>query len=131
MPADSSAVPAEVRARMAMHERHDAERAALTERQSAERADEGIDLTPVATWNAFAPDQLAEVIAGVTRCEGALAVEAVRRVAKGGTYEFSTERRDPFGGQLIGGARWLAEHDPGIYATWRLHLLLAEPAGVA
>jgi hypothetical protein len=114
-----------------LQELHERERAALTERQAAERAGEGIDPTPIASWNAFAPDQLADVITGVTRCEGALAAEIVRRLSRGGTEEFSTERRDPFGGQLIGGARWLAEHDAGIYASWRLHLLLSEPEGVA
>jgi len=116
---------------MAMHERHDRERADLAERQAAERAGEGLDATPLATWNAFSPDQLADVIVGVTRCGAAQAKKIVHELGGGGTYTFSMERRDPFSGQLIGGSRWLAEHDPGIYAKWRLHLLLTEPEGVA
>jgi hypothetical protein len=123
MAADSrSAVPADVQARMAMHERHDAERAALTERQAAERAGEGIDPTPIVTWNAFAPDQLADVITGVTRCDPAVSAAMVNRLAdlartgQPQVHEFSTERRDP----LSGGA-----------LSWKLHLLLAEPEGVA
>jgi hypothetical protein len=114
-----------------LQELHERERAELARRHEAERTAAGLDVTPIATWNAFAPDQLADVITGVTRCEGALAAEIVRRLSRGGTEKFSTERRDPFGGQLIGGARWLAEHDAGIYASWRLHLLLTEPEGVA
>jgi len=107
------------------------ERAELIERQAAERADAGLDPTPIATWNAFSPDQLADVIVGVTRCGAAQAKKIVHELGGGGTYTFSMERRDPFSGQLIGGSRWLAEHDPGIYAKWRLHLLLSEPEGVA
>jgi len=130
MTADS-AVPAEVRARMAMHERHDRERADLAERQAAERAGEGLDATPIATWNAFSPDQLADVITGVTRSEPEFGLGIVRRMAKGETpFEFSTERRDPFSRALIGGARWRAEYHRSSL-TWQLHLLLAEPEGVA
>lgn len=113
--------------------RHRRERAELEDRHRAELEENfpGEPLYPIATWNAFSPDQLADVITGVTRCEGALAAEIVRRLGRGSTEEFSTERRDPFSGQLIGGSRWLAEYDPGIYASWRLHLLLTEPEGVA
>lgn len=106
------------------------ERAELTARQAAEREAAGLDATPIATWNAFAPDQLIDVITGVTRCEAELANRVVRCVNEGRTYIFSTERRDPFSGSLIGGARWRAEYHKSSL-TWQLHLLLAEPEGVA
>jgi len=132
---DESVIPADVRARMAMHARHDAERAALTERQEAERAGEDIDLTPIATWNAFSPDQLAGVIAGVCRMDAGPArhmVDALAERARTGqreVYEFTTERRDA-AGALIGGARWRIERHRSSL-TWQLHLLASEPEGVA
>jgi len=121
-----------------LQELHERERAELACRHEAEREAAGLDPTPRATWNAFSPEELAKVITGVTRSHPGLGQEVVheltlRAAAESGAaaYEFTTERRDPFGGALIGGARWLAEHDPGIYASWRLHLLLSEPEGVA
>jgi hypothetical protein len=117
--------------RAALYAEQAQQRQELAARQAAEREAEGLDQTPIATWNAFSPDQLADIITGVTRCEGALAAEVVRRVTEGRTHEFGTQRRDPFGGQLIGGARWLAERDASAFVGWRLHLLETEPEGAA
>jgi hypothetical protein len=111
-----------------LQELHERERAELARRHEAERTAAGLDVTPIATWNAFAPDQLADVITGVTRCEGALAAEIVRRLSRGGTEEFSTERRDT-SGILIGGARWRIERED--VCAWKLHLLESEPEGTA
>lgn len=89
------------------------------------------DEAPIATWHAFSPDQLADVITGVTRSDPEFGLGIVRRMVKGETpFEFGTERRDPFEfGRLIGGALWRAERD-GV-SDWRLHLLQSEPQGVA
>jgi hypothetical protein len=87
---------------------------------------------PIATWNAFSPDQLADVIAGVARMDLAPAQRIVARLtADAMVHEFTAQRRDPIGGQLIGGARWLAERDASLFAGWRLHLMESEPEGVA
>jgi hypothetical protein len=87
--------------------------------------------TPIATWNAFSPDQLADVITGVTRSDPEFGLGIARRMVKGETpFEFGTERRDPFEfGRLIGAARWRAERT-GV-SGYQLHLLAAEPGGVA
>jgi hypothetical protein len=113
-----------------IRERHEAERAALTERHEAERTAAGLDVTPIATWNAFAPDQLAGVITGVTRCDASLATKFMAHLAGSGTrYEFTIERRD-LAGVLIGGARWRIERHRASL-SWCLHLLETEPEGVA
>ena len=124
-------------------ERQAAERADLAERQAIEREAEGLGpVPPIATWNAFSPRELAEVVAGVTRVDihhahaiisGSLVVSG----PDGASYEFGTERRDPFtgptaaghSGALIGGARWRIERVS--IADWKLHLLQAEPCGAA
>jgi hypothetical protein len=96
-----------------------------------ERAAQGLELYPLATWHAFAPDQLADVIAGVTRMDPGPATRIVQHLNTAVTsYEFSTERRDPFEfGRLIGGALWRIERD-GVSA-YVLHLLQSEPEGTA
>lgn len=108
----------------------------LAERQAAGRAEQGIELYPLATWHAFSPDQLADVITGVTRSDPAFGLAiaarltALARTGQCEVHEFGTERRDPFEfGRLIGGALWRAERD-GV-SGWQLHLLQSEPCGVA
>jgi hypothetical protein len=103
----------------------------LAERQAAEREAQGLELYPLATWHAFAPDQLADVITGVTRSDPAFGQAIAARLVRlpgGARHEFGTERRD-LSGALIGGALWRAERD-GVSA-YVLHLLQAEPCGVA
>jgi hypothetical protein len=83
---------------------------------------------PVAIWHAFAPDQLAEVITGVTRTDEHTVRMVMAAVRRDGSHTFSLQRRD-LAGQFIGGARWRAER-AGV-TDWQLHLLIAEPEGVA
>jgi hypothetical protein len=117
--------------RRALYAEQAQRRQELTERQAAEREAQGLELYPLATWHAFAPDQLAEVIAGVTRCDAERSAALVARLITGtGPHEFGTERRDPFEfGRLIGGALWRIERD-GVSA-YVLHMLQSEPCGVA
>jgi hypothetical protein len=110
---------------------------------------------PIATWNADSPEQLAEVIAGVTRMgtirggllagpdsyykpDGTLGLgtatarDVVRRLEAGeNPFEFVTEARDQLTGQFTGRAIWRARYYPGQAHAWRLHLLETEPEGVA
>lgn len=107
------------------------QRQELIERQAAEREAQGLELYPLATWHAFAPDQLADVITGVTRSDPAFGLAIAQRLVRlpgGARHEFGTERRDP-SGVLIGGALWRAERT-GV-SDWALHLLQSEPRGVA
>jgi hypothetical protein len=128
-------------ARSRLRERQAAELADLRDRQRTEREAEGLPLAPIATWNAFSPAELIGVVAGVTRMDPASAEATVRGLLHGEpattTHEFDTERRDPFtgptaaghAGALIGGARWRIERAD--ISDWKLHLLAAEPCGVA
>jgi hypothetical protein len=86
------------------------------------------ETAPLATWHAFSPDQMADLIAGVTRSR-TVAAEVMPYLAGDAYREFWTERRD-LAGQLIGGARWRAEYHRSSL-SWSLHLLESEPEGVA
>jgi hypothetical protein len=112
----------ELRARQAR------ERAELLAVQAAERAAEGIDETPLATWNASSLEELTEVVAGVTRMDTAASLDVVHRLdSDTSEHEFTTGRHG-LTGELIGGARWRAER-AGV-SNWKLRLLAAEPEGV-
>lgn len=102
--------------------------AEVRRRRAAERAAQGLELYPLATWHAFAPDQLVDLITGVTRCDPVRLREIMNETVHRGSYEFGTERRD-LSGALIGGALWRAERD-GV-SSFKLHLLQSEPRGVA
>ena len=115
--------------RAELAERQTAERAELRDQHQADRAALGLGpIPPLATWNAFSPHELIQVITGVTRMDPAAAEAIVRGILDGPAREFDTERRD-IGGTLVGGARWQIER-AGI-SSWKLHLLLAEACGAA
>lgn len=116
--------------RRALYAEQAQQRQELAERQADERTAQGIELYPLATWHAFSPDQLVDVLSGVCRMDPRSSQAVIEHLSTAVTsYEFSTERRDPLSRALIGGALWRIERD-GVSA-YVLHLLQSEPEGTA